>query len=290
MVNKHNLTKRYFEEVWSDHERINSANTYLLCGFHYGFFEKGIKNIYEAMYNMNNYVGVLLKLDGIKSGEILDIGCGICSTSIFLAEKYPHINFTGLTLSSNEVEFAQKFIKLKDVKNIRVIKRDYIKTRYPNDYFDGIFALESVSYALNKKELIEEINRILKPSGKLVIIDGFRKNIPNNSIIKKIYDFHCKNRGGADLPEIDNFIKLLYKIGFEDIYIKNISKNIRRHFLILFIDRFPYIITKFLKISLKGRIKFIENFNNYFRGIEIFDFFFGLIKICFYYSITALKK
>ena len=196
-------------------------------------------------------------------------------------------------LCSNDWDYG----KLKDVKNIRVIKRDYIKTRYPNDYFDGIFALESVSYAPNKKELIEEINRILKPGGKLVIIDGFRKNIPNNSIIKKIYDFHCKNRGGADLPEIDNFIKLLYKIGFEDIYIKNISKNIRRHFLILFIDRFPYIITKFLKISLKGRIKFIENFNNYFRGIEIFDFFFGLIKICFYYSyiivlwiINKLKK
>lgn len=290
VVNKENLTQKYFEEVWSDRHRLNAPDRYLLCGFHYGFFEKGIKNIYEAMYNMNNYIDKLLKLDGLKSGEILDIGCGVCSTSIFLAEKYPHINFTGLTLSSNEILYAKKFIKLEDVKNVRVLKRNYIKTEYQNDFFDGIFALESISYAPDKKELIEEIYRILKPGGRLVIIDGFRKKISNDSIIKMIYDFHCKNRGGADLPETNNFIKLLYKIGFEDIYINNISKNIRRHFIILFIDRFPYIISKFLKEMLKHRTKLIKNLKSYNRGIEIFDLFFGAMRICFYNSVTALKK
>ena len=290
MVDEDINVRKYYEGVWSNPKRLMAGDYELLGGFHYGFFEKGIKDVFEAMYNMNDYVGRLLDLDKIRSGKILDAGCGVGSTSIYLAEKYPSIEFTGITIASAEIELAKKFIKTRNVDNFKVIKKDYLDTDFPNNYFDGVFALESISYATSKRNFLNEMHRVLKPGGRLVVIDGFRKETPPNSIIKQLYDFHRNIRGGSDVPELESFKFLLNEKDFKEIIVKNISKNIRRHFFNLFFIRLPRYFPRLLKECIIFRKYGSKRLNSYVRGMELLDFFFGVIRLCTYNSIVAIKQ
>ena len=290
MVDKTIKTKNYYDEVWINPERLNATDDELLTGFHYGYYEQGIKDLFQAMYNMNDFVGRLLNLDKEKLGEILDVGCGVGSTSIYLAKKFPDNKFTGITLSPNEIKFAKKFIKFKNIDNFTVIEGDYLDTGFPDNYFDGVFALESVSYAQNKREFINEMHRILKPGGRLVVIDGFRKAIPSNSFMKQLYDFHYIARGGADLPELDSFKLILNEKDFKEIHIRDISKNIRGHFINLILDRLPNFLPILLKKYFKHRKQGSKELDHYDRNWLILDFFFGMTRICSYNSIVAVKK
>ena len=64
-----------------------------------------------------------------------------------------------------------------------------MNTSYKNNYFDQIFSLESVIYAPNKKEFVEEMNRVLKPYGKIVILDIFPKKYTINLLTHRIDNF-----------------------------------------------------------------------------------------------------
>ena len=178
--------REYYDNIWSPPILIRDRVDNPLLGFHYGFYEKGIKNREEAAINMNDYVGRLLNLDNRK-GRIIDLGCGIGSTIIYLAMKYPNIKFFGITLATSEINFAEKLQREKQVKNAEFILGNFVKTNFSDEYFDGVYALESFCYALNKKYLCNEMKRILKSGGKLVIIDGFFKDNSLTSFMQIFY-------------------------------------------------------------------------------------------------------
>jgi len=49
-----------------------------------------------------------------------------------------------------------------------------MNTGFSSNKFDAVFSIESFSYAPQKHVFIQEMFRILKPGGLIVIIDGFR--------------------------------------------------------------------------------------------------------------------
>lgn len=55
-------------------------------GMHYGFWEKGTKTLHQAILNENKAVAQALKIK--KSDIVLDAGCGVGGTAIWLANNY----------------------------------------------------------------------------------------------------------------------------------------------------------------------------------------------------------
>jgi len=162
--------QNFYQSLWSDPAKINRSGQNILLGYHYGFYEKGIKNIKEAMMNMYEYINRLLELDDRTSMNILDAGSGIGYTSIYLAHKHSNCIFHGITLTSNELKIAKSLQKKNLIDNVQFKQGSYMNSRYPDNFFDRIFALESLIYAPNKKEFLNEMHRNLKSNGKLIIV------------------------------------------------------------------------------------------------------------------------
>ena len=56
-----------------------------------------------------------------------------------------------------------------------------LNIRYPDDYFDCVYCVEALGHALRTERAIKEMVRILKPGGKIIIID---KNIAKIGSLK----------------------------------------------------------------------------------------------------------
>jgi ubiquinone/menaquinone biosynthesis C-methylase UbiE len=292
-----NKAKDYYDKLWSNPNRIRQLGTELLS-WHLGFYEKGINNSNEAKINMMDYVGRLLELNDESFTKILDAGSGIGSTSIYLAKKYSNCIFHGITISRYESFLAGKLQKKYKISNARFQQGSYMKTSYKKNYFDRIFALESTIYAPDKKEFVKEMRRILKPDGKIVILDIFPKKYTFNLLTHKIDNFLYQRKiSNKNLKNyyisIDQFIEFLKSENFSGIKIHNLigSGNIKKFNLLIlyFLSAFVLLITKLRTINKKRSLKY--------KFISPFIFFiliiYKLLMDIFsfeYYSIEAIKK
>jgi len=278
----------YYEQYWPKFVKCLKADETL--GIHLGYYEKGVKTYEEAVLNMNNFVGRLLNLKDNKPMDILDAGCGVGGTSLYLAKKYPNIRFTGITITPGEVELAKKFAKERNIDNVKFMLGSYANIEFPDNYFDGVFALESISYTQNKKDILHEMCRVLKPGGRLVVVDGFCTDVSLNFLIQKIYDSWRKVRGNLYPINLNLFRSYLEIVGFKEITIMNLAKNIRHTMIRAFIIGIPFFCSSMFKRMIKR-----ENYEptedvDYFFGVSILTCFLGLGKIIGYNAITSVKK
>jgi ubiquinone/menaquinone biosynthesis C-methylase UbiE len=267
----------HFERSWPEFVKLMYADK--TFGLHLGYYEKGIRTFEEAVINMNNFVEKLLDLDQLDKNniKILDAGCGVGGTSIYLAKKYPQIKFIGITIVPDQITHANKFALECNVdSNTKFFLGDFCKTGFSDNYFDGAFALESVCYAENKNSFLLEVARILKPNRKLVIIDGFLLEKLSSYFPRIAYNHYCKRWKVANFPILRDFILNLHCAGFEDIKVQDITKNILLFFFIVILKGFADSIRK--EIWRKFNISKTEiNSENHLITRSSFKYF--LIKI-----------
>lgn len=258
----------------------------------HGFYEKGIRTYVQSVLNMNDFVGGLLGIDSKdKQGKkILDAGCGIGGTVIYLAKKYPHINFTGITVVTDHIEIAKNLAKENQVSiNTDFILMDFINTGFPSNHFDAIYLVESSCYALKKHILIREMYRILKPGGTLVIIDVFLTNVKLNPFLKNIYFWFCKGWGLPNLIKLEEFKDSLKTEGFREIVTRDLTKNVIRSILRGDVLSMPYIFPIIINKIILGKSYRIEEDSKFFGTLPVLTTILGIKRGITYNVVTAIK-
>lgn len=102
-------------------------------------------------------------LEKIPTKKALEVGCGTGHWTDFFINK--GFEITGIDISKNMIDIAQK-------KNLKDAKFEIINIEdapYPDNSFDNIFAITSLEFVDNRQKAIEQIYRILKPGGYLLI-------------------------------------------------------------------------------------------------------------------------
>jgi tocopherol O-methyltransferase len=213
---------------------------------HYGFWNDNTQTLKEALLNENKFLADILHiLPGMK---ILDAGCGIGGSSIWLAKNF-EVSVIGITLSKKQLEKANILARNHGLQNkVEFQLQNFLYTTFPDNYFDIIWAVESVCHAENKKEFLTEAYRILKPKGKVIVADGVvEKEVKENE--REIYkDF----LGGLALPNLavrHEFEKEMKEIGFHNIVNFDKTKEIEQSSKILF--KKTSLLTPFAKIFYK---------------------------------------
>ncbi|GAB4814911.1 hypothetical protein N2152v2_001957 [Parachlorella kessleri] len=125
------------------------------------------KNFIQAKYD---FVEEMLRWSGAQSPQkVLDVGCGIGGSSRYLAAKFPQASVTGVTLSPSQVQRGTQLAAERGLGNVEFKVMDALHMAFPDDTFDLVWACESGEHMPDKRAYVEEMVRVLKPGGTLVI-------------------------------------------------------------------------------------------------------------------------
>lgn len=204
----------------------------------------------DGYYEQANEIGKLLS----EKSNILELGCGKGFNTSILAGKNRSSKFYGIDISKIQLKYAMK--KMKYSNNVEFNYGDFQNLKFENDYFDLVFAVESVCYSEDIETLMKEVNRVLKKGGVFIIFDAFRtSDIENLSNILKEQVSLCEKAMAANrFHEISDWIKISKSNGFEITVNEDISAavmpNLRRLYKGSKIFLKNKLLAKFIKLMM----------------------------------------
>lgn len=101
----------------------------------------------------------------LRDGQsVLDLGCGWGSLSLFLAEKYPNSQITGLSNSASQKQFIVNLARDRHLTNLTIITRD-VQLFETDEQFDRVTSIEMLEHMKNYSNLFNKISSWLKQDG-----------------------------------------------------------------------------------------------------------------------------
>lgn len=101
--------------------------------------------------------------------DILELGCGWGSLTLWMGEHYPNARITAVSNSRSQREFILARCRERGLQNIRVITSDVNELRLPETQFDRCVSIEMFEHVRNYEILLSRIAAWLRPRGKLFV-------------------------------------------------------------------------------------------------------------------------
>jgi cyclopropane-fatty-acyl-phospholipid synthase len=152
------LPARFFEYCLGRH--LNYSCGYWLPGTGRGDLDTAEKNMLE----------LTCRRAGLRDGQdILELGCGWGSLSLFMAERYPNSRIMAISNSPAQKDFIDNRIGLMDLTNLQVVTADINDFELPAAGFDRVVSVEMFEHMRNYQLLLKKIAAALRPDGKLFV-------------------------------------------------------------------------------------------------------------------------
>ena len=184
------------------------------------------------------------ELVSLQPKNILDVATGtgdfaITSYTILKPEK-----ITGIDISERMMEVGRKkILKLGLEKHIQLLNGDSEAIFFKDGSFDAVTVAFGVRNFENLEKGLSEIYRVLKPGGKLVVLEFSKPSLP---VVKNLYNFYMKfvtpnvgklisknndayqylNDSVQQFPEKETFTNILNHTGYRHSFYKTLSLGI----------------------------------------------------------------
>eukprot|EP00898_Chlorokybus_atmophyticus_P008701 jgi/Chlat1/8832/Chrsp91S08168 len=162
-----------------------------------------------------DFVDEMLNWSGASQpARILDVGCGIGGTSRHLAKKFPGAKVQGITLSHNQQQRGTQLAAEQGVPNAEFLVMDALAMEFEDDTFDLVWACESGEHMPDKRKYVEEMTRVLKPGGTLVIACWCQKEAETfTQTEEKALQFLYDEWAHPHFISIDQFVRYMEGTG-----------------------------------------------------------------------------
>jgi sarcosine/dimethylglycine N-methyltransferase len=123
----------------------------------------------QAMEHATELMAAQLSLN--ETSRVLDLGSGYGTPARFLAARFG-CSVTGLNVSSVEIEEAEKLTRAEGLESsVTFDHGDFHDLPYSDSVFDVVWSQDSLMYGADKRGILEEVARVLKPGGMLDVTD-----------------------------------------------------------------------------------------------------------------------
>ncbi|KAI0730299.1 S-adenosyl-L-methionine-dependent methyltransferase [Fomitopsis betulina] len=131
-------------------------------------YPTGNETLEEAeILMMQSYCEKAAIIDGM---DVLDLGCGWGSLSLYLAQKYPKSRIVGLSNSHTQKAYIESSAESRGLHNVEIITADINDFVFSGDkQFDRIVSIEMFEHMKNYKALLRKVASWLRADGLLFV-------------------------------------------------------------------------------------------------------------------------
>jgi demethylmenaquinone methyltransferase / 2-methoxy-6-polyprenyl-1,4-benzoquinol methylase len=187
---------------------------------------------------------VIKELKELRPQKILDVATGTADVAIMTHKLLKPVTIIGIDISEGMLEIGRKKVaKLLLNKQIELQQGDSEAINFAENTFDAITVAFGVRNFENLGNGLAEMLRVLKPGGKLVVLE-FSK--PKQNIFRGLYNLYMrvvtpgigrlisKNREAYQylndsvqkFPEGNYFLTIMNEVGYTATYLKTLTGGI----------------------------------------------------------------
>jgi demethylmenaquinone methyltransferase/2-methoxy-6-polyprenyl-1,4-benzoquinol methylase len=184
------------------------------------------------------------QLKKLNPKKILDVATGTADVAIMSASILNPEKITGIDISDGMLEIGRTKIKKQGLeKTIELVNGDSETIKFADNSFDAVTVAFGVRNFEHLEKGLAEIKRVLKPGGKLVVLEFSQ---PKTAGVTQVYNVYMKlvapnvgkifskNRNAykyldesiKKFPEGENFTLILDNLGYTNTYCKPLSLGI----------------------------------------------------------------
>jgi demethylmenaquinone methyltransferase / 2-methoxy-6-polyprenyl-1,4-benzoquinol methylase len=184
------------------------------------------------------------QLQDLHPKKILDVATGTADVAIMASGVLKPEKIIGIDISDGMLEIGRQKIAKQELNGIiELLNGDSETINFGDATFDAVTVAFGVRNFQHLEKGLSEIKRVLKPGGKLVVLEFSQPKMP---VVKSIYNLYmkviCPNVGKLfsknrnaykyldasikKFPEGKNFTQILDNLGYLNTYSKPLSLGI----------------------------------------------------------------
>lgn len=173
---------------------------------HMGLFEDRKEPLLEAQLRAKRRMAKAARLR--RGQTVVEVACGVGSTARYLAEMH------GVQVCATDIAEAQLAEARELTKGVGLLSlvsfrfADFHELPFPDASFDVWWCQEALIYAIDKRRVLEEAIRVVRPGGRLILSDL----VLDDSIAGEDRDAVTARLGAPNIWSIERWDSLLSEL------------------------------------------------------------------------------
>jgi len=192
---------------------------------HVGLYESPSEPVFDASRRTVARMAELVPSLGSDS-RVLDIGGGYGGSARYLAHQYG-CQVVNLNISERENERGRQQNREHGVAHlVDIVDGSFDDIPYAADAFDIVWSQDAMLHSGDRHKVLEEVNRVLRPSGHFVFTDPMQSDdCPEGVIDPILARIHLDTLGTPTF-----YRESLNKLGLEEVTFEDHSDMIAQHY------------------------------------------------------------
>ena len=170
-----NFVRAMFNNIAPTYDKLNHI---LSLNIDKIWRKKAVKRICKNLRNSES--------QNLRSAHVLDVACGTADSTIALSKAgIPFV--TGIDISDGMIKIGEEKIAALKIDNINLKVDDCENLSFNDNTFNSAFIAFGIRNFEDKKKGLNELRRVLKDKGHLLILE---LSVPQNKILLSLYKLY----------------------------------------------------------------------------------------------------
>lgn len=162
-INTRESREQHYEVPTEFYQRVLGPRLKYSCCW----FERGDESLAAGEEAMLALYGERARL--ANGQDILELGCGWGSLSLWMAEHFPGSRITGVSHSRTQKQFIDAQAARRGLRNLRIVTCDMNDYGFEPERYDRVVSVEMFEHMKNWPQLFAGVARTLRPGGRFFL-------------------------------------------------------------------------------------------------------------------------